>query len=71
MRWLLSVAVGVFVVLSALATATANAQPAQPDPTITSTTDELTDMVMDVIEHGGIGSDPLLPTITPGPPPPQ
>jgi len=45
------------------------AEPAQPDPPTpgTSTSDELGDMVMDAIEHGGAAA----PTTTPVPAPPR
>lgn len=66
MRWLLAAVAGVFIGLSALTVATANADPAPPTPT-TSSSDELADMVMDVIQHGG----PAAPTTTPVPAPPH
>jgi hypothetical protein len=46
--------------------ATANADPAPPTPT-TSSSDDLADMVMDAIQHGG----PLAPTTTAVPVPPR
>jgi len=66
MRWLFTTAVGGLIGVSA---STAGAQPlpapppgpAQPG----STSDELADMVMDVIEHGA----PSIPTTTPMPAP--
>ncbi len=67
MRWLLSAATGVVIGLSAFAIGTANADPTPPpvpDPT-TSSSDDLADMVMDAIQHGG----PAAPTTTPVPPP--
>jgi hypothetical protein len=45
---------------------TANAEPSQPGPTTTSTSDDLADMVMGVIEHGSVP----VPTTTPPPAPP-
>ena len=54
----------VLIALSILSAGTANAEPAPSDPTEpapwTSTSDELADMVMDVIQHGG----PAAPTTT-------
>jgi len=41
--------------------------PSQPGPTPVSTSDELADMVMDVIQHDG----PAAPTTTPVPAPPH
>ncbi|HKP40618.1 hypothetical protein [Mycobacterium sp.] len=64
MRWLLATVAGLLIGLSAVATA--NADPAPPTPT-TSSSDELGDMVMDVIQHGG----PAAPTTTPVPAPPH
>jgi hypothetical protein len=67
MRWLLSAATGAVVGLSAFAIGTASADPTPPpvpDPT-TSSSDDLADMVMDAIQHGG----PAVPTTTPVPPP--
>jgi hypothetical protein len=66
MRWLLAAVAGVLIGLSAVALATANADPAPPTPT-TSSSDELADMVMNAIQHGG----PAGPTTTPVPAPPQ
>ena len=69
MRWLWPVAAGVLIGLSGLTMSTANAEPTQPPapgPT-TSNSDELADMVMDVIQHGG----PAAPTTTPVPAPPH
>jgi nitrous oxide reductase accessory protein NosL len=65
-QWLAIVLIGV----SILTAGTANAEPTQvpaPGPAATSTSDELVDMVMDVIEHGG----PAAPTTTPAPAPPN
>ena len=68
MRWLWPVAAGVLIGLSGLTMSTAKAEPTtQPGPTATSTSDELADMVMDVIQHGG----PAAPTTTPVPAPPH
>lgn len=66
MRWLLSAIVGVLIGLSVVAVGTASAEPAQPGPTTTSTSDELADMVIDVIERGTVA----VPTTTPVPAPP-
>jgi hypothetical protein len=69
MRWLLSAVAGAVIGLSALAMGTASAEPTQPPapgPT-TSSSDELADMVMDVVQHGG----PAAPTTTPVPAPPH
>jgi hypothetical protein len=71
MRWLLAAVTGVLIGLSTVAAGTANAEPAPPSPTPpgptpTSTSDELADMVLDVIEHGGAAA----PTTTPAPAPP-
>jgi hypothetical protein len=66
MRWLLAAVTGVLIGLSTVAVGTANAEPSQPGPTPTSTSDELADMVLDVIEHGGAAA----PTTTPAPAPP-
>ena len=68
MRWVLSAVAGVVIGLSVFAIGSAGAEPTQPPtpgPT-TSTPDELADMVMDVIQHGG----PAAPTTTPVPAPP-
>jgi hypothetical protein len=67
MRWLLAAVASVLIGVSALAVATANADPAPPTPTTTSSSDDLADMVMDVIQHGG----PAVPTTTPVPAPPH
>ena len=68
MRWLWPVAAGALIGLSGLTISTANAEPTtQPGPTTTSKSDELADMVMDVIQHGG----PAAPTTTPVPAPPH
>ena len=67
MRWLLSAAAGAVIGLSAFAIGTAGADPTPPPvpgPT-TSSSDDLTDMVMDAIQQGG----PAAPTTTPVPPP--
>ena len=66
MRWLLTAVTGVLIGISAVVTATANADAAPPTPT-TSSSDELADMVMDAIQHGG----PAAPTTTPVPAPPH
>jgi hypothetical protein len=65
-QWVAAVLIG----MSILAAGTANAEPTPPPapgPETTSTSDELADMVMDVIEHG----HPAAPTTTvvPAPPP--
>jgi hypothetical protein len=66
MRWLWS-AVAV-IGLSVFAIGTASAEPTQPPaPGPTSTSDELADMVLDVIQHG----NPAAPTTTPVPAPPR
>lgn len=68
LRYPLAVIVGLAAAV-ALAPSSATAQPAPADPagpSATSTTDELADMVMDVVEHGG----PPMPTTTPVPAPP-
>ena len=67
MRWVWSAAAGVVFGLSVLAIGTANAEPTpSPAPAPgTSSSDELADMVMDVIQHGG----PAAPTTTPVPAP--
>lgn len=67
MRWMLA---GTVVAISMFAMGTANAQPTQPPapgPATTSTSDELADMVMDVVQHG----DGAAPTTTPVPAPPR
>ena len=69
MRRLLSALVGAVIGLSAFAIGTASAEPTQPPapgPT-TSNSDELADMVMDAIQHGG----PAAQTTTPVPAPPH
>jgi hypothetical protein len=66
MRWLLSAMAGVLIGLTVFAVGTAHAEPAQPGPTTTSTSDELADMVIDVIESGGVA----VPSTTPVPAPP-
>ncbi|HXL61754.1 MAG TPA: hypothetical protein VN959_13980 [Mycobacterium sp.] len=69
MRWLFSAAAAAVIGLSAFAIGTASAEPTQPPapgPATTSTSDDLADMVMDVIQHGG----PAAPTTTPVPAPP-
>jgi hypothetical protein len=67
MRWLSGVVAGGLIGLSVFGLATANAQPTQPAPPppgpATSTSEELADMVMDVIESG----IPAAPTTTPAP----
>jgi hypothetical protein len=67
MRWLLSAVAGVLIGLSAFAAGTASAEPAEPGPTTTSSSDELADMVLDVVEHSSV----VAPTSTsvPAPPP--
>lgn len=68
MRWfVLSVVAGALVGVSVFAAGTAGAEPAQPGPTTTSSSDELTDMVLDVVEHGAVAP----PTTTPVPAPPR
>ena len=55
-RWVLAAIAGAAIGLSAFAIGTASADPTQPSapgPVTTSTPDELADMVMDVIQHGG------------------
>jgi hypothetical protein len=68
MRWSVAV-VGAAIGLSALMIGVANAEPTPqpaPGPATTSTSDELADMVMDAIQHGGAS-----PTTTPVPAPPR
>ena len=67
MRLLVS-AVLVLIGLTGLAGGVAAAEPSSPPPAPpgTSTEDELTDMVMDAIEHG-----PAAPITTPVPAPPH
>jgi hypothetical protein len=68
MRWLVLTAVaGALIGVSVFAAGTAGAEPAQPGPTTTSSSDELADMVLDVVEHGTV---PAL-TTTPAPAPPR
>ena len=69
MRRLWLSAAGVLIGLSAFAIGDGQRRtddPAPPGPT-TSTSDELADMVMDVIQHG----TPAAPTTTPVPAPPH
>lgn len=69
MRWLFAVAAGALVGISAGAAGSAHAQPVPPPPPGPtqpgSTTEELADMVMDVIEDRA----PALPSTTPLPAP--
>ncbi|BBX00714.1 hypothetical protein BST36_00745 [Mycolicibacterium moriokaense] len=65
MRRLFAVVTAMLTGLSAVTAGAANAQPVPPPPGPGSTTDELADMVLDVIEHGS----PAAPTTTPLPPP--
>ena len=67
MRWLLATVVGAVIGLSAFAIGTASAEPTQPPPPgpTTSNSDELTDMVIEAIQHAG----PAAPTTTPVPAP--
>ena len=69
MRWVWSAVAGVVFGLSVLAIPAANAEPTPPPAPApgTSSSDELADMVMDVIQHGG----PAAPTTTPVPAPPR
>jgi hypothetical protein len=70
MRWLSSAVAGVVIGLSVFAIGTASAEPTQPTvpgPGPTSSSDELADMVMGVIQRGG----PVAPTTTPVPAPPH
>ena len=67
MRWVL--AASAVIALSAAAIGSAGAQPTQPPapgPGPTSTSDELTDMVMDAIEHGDVAAPTT--TLVPAPP---
>jgi hypothetical protein len=67
MRWVLA---GAVIGLSVFAIGTASAEPTPtpaPNPGATSTSDELADMVLDAIQHGG----PAAPTTTPVPAPRQ
>jgi hypothetical protein len=69
MRWVLAALAGAAIGLWVFAIGTASAEPTQtaaPGPA-TSSSDDLTDMVMDVIEHGSVAA----PTTTPAPVPPQ
>ena len=69
MRWLLSAVAGALIGFCAFAIGTAGAEPTPspaPGPT-TSSSDDLADMVMDAIQHGG----PAAPTTTPVPAPPR
>jgi hypothetical protein len=67
MRWVLAALAAIG--LSVFAIGPAGAEPTQtpaPGPA-TSSSDDLTDMVMDVIENGGVAA----PTTTPAPAPPR
>ena len=64
MRLVMSTVAGVLIGVTAFAVATANAEPAPGDPTSTSSSDDLADMVMGVIEHGSVPTT----TSTPAPP---
>jgi hypothetical protein len=66
-RWVLTAVAGILIGASAVTAGWANAQPAPPPEPVqpASTTDELADMVMDVIEGGG----QAVPTTTPLPAP--
>ena len=69
MRWVLAALAGAAIGLSVLTIGTASAEPTQtpaPGPA-TSTSDDLADMVMDVIEHGSADA----PTTTAAPAPPH
>jgi hypothetical protein len=69
MRWVMAALAGAAIGLSVFAVGTASAEPTQapaPGPA-TSTSDDLADMVMDVIEHGSV----LAPTTTAAPMPPS
>ena len=69
MRCVLTAVAGLLAGASVFAAGPASAQPVSPPPPVpiqpVSTTDELADMVMDVIEGGG----PAVPTTTPLPAP--
>jgi hypothetical protein len=65
MRRLSAVVAAMLIGLAAVTAGAANAQPVTPPPGPGSTTDELADMVLDVIEHGS----PAAPTTAPLPPP--
>jgi len=69
MRWVLSAVAGTVIGLSVFAIGTASAEPTPPPAPGpgTSSSEELADMVMDVIQHGG----PAAPTTTPVPAPPH
>jgi hypothetical protein len=70
MRWVLAAVTSAVIGLSAFAIGTASAEPTHPPapaPGTTSTSDELADMVMGVIQQGG----PAAPTTTPVPAPPH
>jgi hypothetical protein len=68
MRWLSSAVAGAAIGLSVFAIGTAGAEPTPPPaPGPTSTSDELADMVMDVLQHDG----PAAPTTTAVPAPPR
>jgi len=69
MRWVLSAVAGAVIGLSVFAIGTASAEPTPPPAPGpgTSSSEELADMVMDVIQHGG----PAAPTTTPVPAPPH
>lgn len=67
MQWLLSAMAGVLIGLSVFAVGTASAEPAQPGPTTTSTSDELADMVIDVIESGAAAVPTTTPVRAPAP----
>jgi hypothetical protein len=67
-RWVFAAVAGAAIGLSAFAIGTASAEPAQPPPpgpVPTSTSDDLADMVMDVIQHDGLAA----PTTTVAPAP--
>ena len=69
MRWMLAALAGAAIGLSVFANGIAGAEPTQtpaPGPA-TSTSDDLADMVMDVIEHGSDAA----PTTTAAPTPPR
>jgi hypothetical protein len=62
-RWVFAAVAGAVIGLLPFAIGTASAEPAQPPPpgpVPTSTSDDLADMVMDVIQHDG----PAAPTTT-------
>jgi hypothetical protein len=69
MRCVLTAVAGILAGASVFAVGSANAQPAPPPGPIQpgSTSDELADMVMDVIEHGEVAA----PTTTPAAAAPQ